>query len=888
MRTNLFGNPHSASPSSALSTVRVEDIRSRILRFFKADPEHFDLVFVANATAAIKLILDAFRDVEEGFWYGYHRDAHTSIVGVRQLAKESRCFASNAEVEEWIEEGKDLPYETSLFAYPAQSNMNGHRTPLDWPGRVRKSSSRKIYTLLDAAAYVMTAPLDLSDVESAPDFTALSFYKIFGFPDLGALIVRKSAGDILRRRKFFGGGTVDMVIALQKPWHAMKEHSLHEQLEDGTLPFHHIVALDSALNVFSDLFGSMENVSRHTCALAMNLFSRLSTLRHSNGRSICHFYKDPDSQYGNAKTQGPTLALNLVNAEGGWIGKSDVERLAILHGIHLRTGGVCNPGGIANFCNLQAWEMRRNFSEGMRCGDDLDILGGKPTGIVRVSFGAMSSIDDVDRFVEFVQDTFVETWIDPLINPCRAATEEFVIKRLQVFPVVGCAGWEIPSHLSWPVGSSGLEWDREWCIVSQETMKPLDPQTYSAMRSIRPHLNSEQGTLRLIASKSSSSNDASEAVSEDGITISLWDTPSNAGSSNETGLSTADVSHRPFDVYPSKSISSFLTTIIGVPCALARFQHSRKVAKEHHQTLDSRPTYPLIFAPHPTVSISFSDAENERQVEAESNITLKLPSQDIPSDRSAPYINYLRIRDQVFGLLDPPTINFPSGWHMPVPIKHLSNSKSRNISSQNPTISTNQGVQFYTKQEAQADPNLYTTIISTFSCAAYPCPIWHCRRPFSSASGLESHLHTHIRKIEPQTRPGITPLSAENRNNSVSLKKKISHKPSPSTSTTSTTSTTMSGLTVSSMESTSTTATEMSVMNSTEEDVKGRTKFIKVVRRFTSSTPALLELRMETKTDNSAEMKGKEAGAESGKTKRRWDISVKGWKKRVERVIGCA
>jgi hypothetical protein len=90
------------------------------------------------------------------------------------------------------------------------------------------------------------------------------------------------------------------------------------------------------------------------------------------------------------------------------------------------------------------------------------------------------------------------------------------------------------------------------------------------------------------------------------------------------------------------------------------------------------------------------------------------------------------------------------------------------------------------------------------------------------------------------------------------------------------------------MESTSTTATEMSVMNSTEEDVKGRTKFIKVVRRFTSSTPALLELRMETKTDNSAEMKGKEAGAESGKTKRRWDISVKGWKKRVERVIGCA
>jgi molybdenum cofactor sulfurtransferase len=44
------------------------------------------------------------------------------------------------------------------------------------------------------------------DPEHAPDFTCLSMYKIFGFPDLGALVVRKDSGHILTLRKYFGGG----------------------------------------------------------------------------------------------------------------------------------------------------------------------------------------------------------------------------------------------------------------------------------------------------------------------------------------------------------------------------------------------------------------------------------------------------------------------------------------------------------------------------------------------------------------------------------------------------------------------------------------------------------------------------------------------------------
>ena len=424
MNTHLFGNPHSHSPSSMLSTDRIESTRVNALDFFKADPEHFDLIFVANATTAIKLVADCMSDYSrskesKGFWFGYHGDSHTSLVGVREVAGSNvRCFDSDGDVEAWLRRSKrsmsqyehDLPKHdgpVGLFAYPAQSNMNGRRLPLHWPGRLRatNSASREVYTLLDTAAFVATGQLDLSDEKNAPDFVALSFYKIFGFPDLGALIVRKKSGHVLKARRYFGGGTVDMVINGngESMWHAKKASQLHEMLEDGTPAFHSIAALSIALEIHQSLFGSMENVSKHTCILSKMLYRRMSNLAHANGRPVCQIYKGTSSEYGESESQGPTVAFNVLTSRGEWIGKSEFERLAILNNIQIRTGGLCNPGGIATCLRVSPVKMRENFDEGVRCGNDLDEINGKPTGIIRVSLGAMSSMKDIEYFVNFMQ-----------------------------------------------------------------------------------------------------------------------------------------------------------------------------------------------------------------------------------------------------------------------------------------------------------------------------------------------------------------------------------------------------------------------------------------------------------------------------------------------------
>ena len=62
-----------------------------------------------------------------------------------------------------------------------------------------------------------------------------------------------------------------------------------------------------------------------------------------------------------------------------------------------------NPGGIAWALDLTPSEMQENYAEGLRCGNGIDELNGKPTGIIRVSLGAMSNRKDVEILIQFLQ-----------------------------------------------------------------------------------------------------------------------------------------------------------------------------------------------------------------------------------------------------------------------------------------------------------------------------------------------------------------------------------------------------------------------------------------------------------------------------------------------------
>ncbi|KAJ5923469.1 hypothetical protein N7454_008714 [Penicillium verhagenii] len=533
MTSNLFGNPHSMSLSSQLTTQRADNIRLRVLRFFNADPDEYDLVFVANATAAIKLVADSIRDSDHrGFWYGYHVDAHTSLVG---------------------------------------SNLNGRRLPLRWCEEIRSAAAvngANVYTLLDAASLLSTAPLDLSS--ATPDFTALSFYKIFGFPDLGALIVRKSAARVFERRKYFGGGTVDMVVAAGAQWHAKKETSLHERLEDGTLPFHNIIALDAAMDTHERLYGSMANISSHTAFLAKRLYDRLSVLSHWNETHVCQIYQPSSATYGCPLTQGPIVAFNLRNSQGEWIPKTEVEKLATVQNIQIRTGSVCNPGGTASSLGWTGAELRRHYTTGLRCGDDNDVLGGRPTGVLRVSIGAMTNMKDIDSFLDFIAEFYVEN-APPVVSVNSPAENDsvgrhFYVESLSVFPIKSCGAFKIPEGKRWEVRREGLAWDREWCLIHQGTGAALNQKKYPRMALIRPSIDLDRGVLRITC-----------GVMADSVSLEIslgWEDTTLISTSlcpNTTKRSMVCGDQVSLHAYASPVVSAIFSDFLGVPCTLARF-----------------------------------------------------------------------------------------------------------------------------------------------------------------------------------------------------------------------------------------------------------------------------------------------------------------------------
>ena len=102
---------------------------------------------------------------------------------------------------------------------------------------------------MDAASFVPNSRLDLE--KYSPDFVAISFYKMFGYPGgLGALIVKNSTSKILKKN-YFGGGTVFASIS-DKDFHVFRD-KFSDKHQDGTIPFSSIVSLKYGFQLFDRL-----------------------------------------------------------------------------------------------------------------------------------------------------------------------------------------------------------------------------------------------------------------------------------------------------------------------------------------------------------------------------------------------------------------------------------------------------------------------------------------------------------------------------------------------------------------------------------------------------------------------------------------------------------
>lgn|SRR2546423_6671465 len=117
---------------------------------------------------------------------------------------------------------------------------------------------------------------------------------------------------MLVQRKFFGGGSRGGITV--KGFRILQT-TLHEALEDGTLPFHTILALDHAFNDFNRLFGGHSHVARHAFHIASLARRLLASLHHANGYLVCKIYSTPG--------HGPIVAFNLYGENASPVGYVD-------------------------------------------------------------------------------------------------------------------------------------------------------------------------------------------------------------------------------------------------------------------------------------------------------------------------------------------------------------------------------------------------------------------------------------------------------------------------------------------------------------------------------------------------------------------------------------
>ena len=421
-----FGNPHSENPASAASTELIERARLAVLAHFNAPPEEYAAIFTPNATGACRLVGEAYP-------FGPRtrlvltQDNHNSVNGIREFARSRGAItryvpfsspelrvdddairqalaqpgpsplgtawrAARCGVAPWAGGGSH-GRRSGLLAYPAQSNFTGVHHPLRW---IQTAHEHGYDVLLDAAAYVPSSRLDLSVVK--PDFVAVSWYKVLGYPTgIGCLIARREALGRLRR-PWFAGGSVYMASA-QAGWHTPAADEA--RFEDGTVSFLQIPDLESGLSWVNGI--GIDLIHQRVTCLTGWLLDRLAALRHGNGAPMARIYGPADT-----RDRGGAVAFNLLDPRGRIIDERAVAQATAAAGISIRTGCFCNPGATEGAFNLTKADWHRALRGRARTMDQhLDLLG-LPSLALRASVGLASNLDDVERFLAFLELTYTD------------------------------------------------------------------------------------------------------------------------------------------------------------------------------------------------------------------------------------------------------------------------------------------------------------------------------------------------------------------------------------------------------------------------------------------------------------------------------------------------
>ncbi|CAK8998727.1 unnamed protein product [Durusdinium trenchii] len=548
--TSSLGNPHSSRASEEL----LDRSRDLVLHMFRTTRATHSVVFTSGATQSLELLGEHYPWTVNGGCFLYADESHTSVLGLRQFARRSNWAFGTFALEDLPNLANDLSAAKmiegqvpesiagcNLLAFPGESNFSGLRTDLSCLSALRQGPQR--WRLLLDAAKLACSPGSLDLSQCPADFTVISFYKIFGYPTgLGALLLRHDAAPCLFPRDahgpsgpsgplYFAGGCVSSVSATSS--FVVPRPSLSQWMERGTPHFQGIFTLSVQLATVRRLGTDLAR-SRHALAVCHEAFLRTARLRHSNGQRLCRIF-GAHEEIRWAELQGPTLALELHYADSSPVPYGLVAERAAARKIMLRTGCHCNDEDIRHF-----------HASGKVCGDDRGLIEGRSTGIVRVSFGLYSTMEDVSRWIELLVE-----FQDLLPTEPKILAENLAATNHLTNPTVkGCGPLRVNR---WPLDPSGsLFLDRRWCLslgTRRSKLRPVSAKQAPRLTTVRISLRDLAPSFVLLLSSKfhpetleiALSEEDSKILQANGVAADPLDTTRNGARMHEDA-SNADAS----------------------------------------------------------------------------------------------------------------------------------------------------------------------------------------------------------------------------------------------------------------------------------------------------------------------------------------------------------
>ncbi|OHT10038.1 molybdenum cofactor sulfurase [Tritrichomonas foetus] len=384
LKKNLYGNTHSESKSSDLSTDAVENLRRRILKYLGTTLAKYTVIFTYSNGQAMKILAEAL-PLNSSSYYFYSKSSDFDMIGLKSYANDKKAKLHDFDFISINNISKFDGFSSSglhLVSFPLVDLFDGTTVTKEQMKQVisLNSSESFVVTLADASYYLSFNKLNLSETPfSAVSF---SFEHLFGFPKLGVLVIENNLVNILQK-PYFGGGT--LVYALPSDNFAKLRLKPSERFEDGSLPFLNIVAVDSGFDLFEKL--QISEIQKNVFDKTLKVRHLISNLKYSDGKqaTIVYGHNNPNS----------IISFNFIDRNGKELPFYNIYSNALKYNIQLSVGCHKTPlTCISNSLTIDEKYVKENF----------DTFDFSSIGSIRLSIGWATTTEDVNRIEEWLHD----------------------------------------------------------------------------------------------------------------------------------------------------------------------------------------------------------------------------------------------------------------------------------------------------------------------------------------------------------------------------------------------------------------------------------------------------------------------------------------------------